>query len=64
LRDDFSLSDEEIPDEQDFDGEEEEVEEQDEEERDRAFFGDEDYTIMSKAPEEEEKMMSMTIQQR
>lgn len=36
----------------------------DEQDRERAFFGDEDYTLLSKAPEEEEKLMSMTMAQR
>lgn len=51
LRDDFSLSDDKNGvDEKDYD------QESNEEERERNFFGDEDYTILSKMPEED--MMS------
>ena len=55
LRDDFSLSennsDYEVIDD-----------EQDEEKRAKAFFGDEDYTLLSKMPEEDQtELMSLTF---
>jgi hypothetical protein len=58
LRDDLSLSDQEPPE----DYEDEFGDESNEEERERQFFGDEDYTLLSKAPEEE--IMSQTMQNR
>ena len=65
LRDDLSFSD-------DADELEEEILEdvdEDLEERERAFFGDDDYTLLSRVPEEEDEepeeiQMSMTMQQR
>ena len=59
LRDDFSLSDTGAQNEEYCEDIEDEVEMMDEdgdddERRERQFFGDEEYTILSKVPEEEE----------
>ena len=71
LRDDFSLSNDAYEDftedviDVDEDGEEEG--EEDAIKREREFFGDEDYTLLSKVPEEEEEQedqLSQTQQQR
>ena len=57
LRDDFSLSDEDY-EEIDDNG-------QDEERRNREFFGDDEYTLLSKVPEDEQnQLMSMTFKER
>ena len=61
MRDDFSLSEEEdydVLDDNDEEG-------QDEERRNREFFGDDDYTLLSRVPDEEQtQLMSMTLKER
>ena len=67
MRDDFSLSDTGAQEEYCEDIIDEEIvdEDGDNERRERQFFGDEEYTILSKVPEEDEQdQMSMTMQQR
>lgn len=67
MRDDFSLSDTGAQEEYCEDIIDEEIvdEDGDDERRERQFFGDEEYTILSNVPEEDEQdQMSMTMQQR
>ena len=65
LRDDFSLSEEEDYEVLDDNGEDEHDEGHDEERRNREFFGDDDYTLLSRVPEEEQtQLMSMTLKER
>jgi hypothetical protein len=53
MRDDLTLSDDVYDDDQ----------ESNEEEKERQFFGDEDYTLLSRAPTQEDTM-SQTMQQK